>query len=203
MRIIETQVFSFEELNEDAKEKAINNFRETNYLYEYPWQDEGYQSLKDFCSTMDIKLNSAYYSQYSDVDYSTSKIDDDILILKGKRLVAYIHNNFYSLLFEPKRYFKNGSIWDKKNKVRKSRIQKVQTSCPFTGYCLDDDLLQPFREYGKSIPLSVDFEDLLAMCISEWEKSVSSEVEYLLSDEFITTELIELDYEFTEDGELV
>jgi len=45
MRIIEIQIFTFDELSEKAKQKAIDYFAQT---LDYPWHSENEESLKFF-----------------------------------------------------------------------------------------------------------------------------------------------------------
>jgi hypothetical protein len=53
MRTIETTVFAFDELPEEAKEKAIEKMRE---ITEYSWFSECKDSLRDFCSGFGVKV---------------------------------------------------------------------------------------------------------------------------------------------------
>jgi hypothetical protein len=53
MRTIEQTIYTFEELNDEAKEKARNWYR--NGL-QYPWWDEVKDSLKSFCDEFGITV---------------------------------------------------------------------------------------------------------------------------------------------------
>lgn len=53
MRTIETTVFTFDELPERAKERAINKMRE---ITEYPWFTECKDSLRAFCEKFSVKV---------------------------------------------------------------------------------------------------------------------------------------------------
>jgi hypothetical protein len=46
MEVVELQIFQFNELDEQAKEKARDWYRQD---IEYPWFDEAKDSLKAFC----------------------------------------------------------------------------------------------------------------------------------------------------------
>lgn len=69
MQVIETTVFTFEELNDRAKEKARDWFREGN---EFPWFDEYKDSLVAFCDKFNIRILNYCLS----ADYRAS-IDTD------------------------------------------------------------------------------------------------------------------------------
>jgi hypothetical protein len=53
MRTIEQTIYTFEELNEDAKEKARAWYRQG---IDYPWWSEVQDSLKSFCDEFSIKV---------------------------------------------------------------------------------------------------------------------------------------------------
>lgn len=53
MRTIETTVYSFDELSDEAKEKAI---REHHRFVEYPWFSECLDSLKTFCAEFRVNV---------------------------------------------------------------------------------------------------------------------------------------------------
>ncbi len=46
--------YSFSELSEEAKEKALSDYRSSGF--EYAWQDENHESLKAFCNLFNIKV---------------------------------------------------------------------------------------------------------------------------------------------------
>ena len=53
MRTIETTIYTLDELNDNAKEKARNWYREG---FEYPWWTEVRDSLKTFCDGFGVKV---------------------------------------------------------------------------------------------------------------------------------------------------
>lgn len=53
MRTIEQTIYTFDELNDDAKERARAWYRED---LDYPWFGEVMDSLKDFCSEFGVKV---------------------------------------------------------------------------------------------------------------------------------------------------
>jgi len=205
MRTIQTKVYSFSELSEDAKETAINEFRskgiETGFIY-----DDAYQSVKKFHTIFGTKEGhrSWLYVQ-------TSHIDDCILELTGLRLQKYIWNNYKQDLFKGKYY----SLWSKKDisykyhkegyPVLKARYSKIilENSCVMTGVCYDHDLLQPFYDYLNKKDFSNDnttLYDLFQDAFSSLEESIEREVEFRNSDESIIEYIESNSYEFTKEG---
>lgn len=201
MKTITINLYKYDELpTEEAKEKAVEQFREKS-SGEYSWAEEWHKSIQEFCETFGITYKNSTVGTSPDVRYSLGQIDDNILALKGRRLIAYLINNYYDMLFEHKHY---GEYREVKPKVwrykRYSKCQWQETCCPFTGYCGDEDCLQPIREYLKKPNLSTDLEDLLRDCIGEWEKGVRADCEYQESDEAIIESITANEYDFEEDG---
>lgn len=53
MRTIETTIFTFDELSDEAKERAIQQHRQ---CVDYPWFSECLDSLKTFCDEFGVKV---------------------------------------------------------------------------------------------------------------------------------------------------
>jgi hypothetical protein len=219
MKTIEVKVYSFNELSEEAKNVAIENFRsqgvETSFIY-----DDAYQTVKKANDLFNISEGRNNW-----LDFNLNNIDDNILELKGLRLRKWLINNFGEQLYKHKFYT---SIGDNKIinhpcvKVNKydiskgarvsssnfyySRIQK-DNSCVLTGVCYDDDFLQPIYDFidnykAKSDYNSYqDFENLLTKCFSSLNQSIENEVDYRNSDEAISEDLEANEYEFLKSGE--
>lgn len=188
MRTIEVNLYSFNELNEDAQRTALNNF-EPNVDY---IQYEAIDSIKKFAEEFNVRFPRQYDSP------SFTHIDDSILELSGTRLRTYLLNNFYSILFErkPQGKYKAGKY------PRRSRIQYTETCCPFTGVCYDEDLLSDIRKFIASPDTNTTFEQLLRDCVHNLHKSVEDEIEYRQSDEGKMEHIEANGYEFTENGNI-
>lgn len=209
MKTIRTKVYQFNELTEQAKQQAINDYRnagiDTDFIY-----DDAHNTVKEFNDLFGTKEDSRSW-----LDINTGHIDDNIMNLKGLRLRTYIINNFGHKLYKGK-YF---SLWSKTEKsykhykdgypVLKSRYSKVlfDNCCVLTGVCYDDSILQPVYDFienykGKADYYSyMDFETLMNDCISELEKDIESEVEDMNGDEYITEQLENNEQDYTKNGE--
>ncbi len=55
MRTIQVDIFPFEELNEQAQQHAIQEYREG--MHDHLWLDAGIRSLQAFCEHFNIKIN--------------------------------------------------------------------------------------------------------------------------------------------------
>lgn len=168
----------------------------------YDWAQEAHESLQKFCEEFNLSYRGSNFSTNSDATVRMSNIDDTILELSGIRLMKYIINNHYDVLYTAKTYGKyekreNGNY----RYSRYSRIQKKETSCPFTGYCMDDDLLYPIREFLKNPLSSVTFKDLMKNCINAWVKSANDDCNGQESDEYIIENIRLNEYEFHVNGD--
>ena len=78
MRVIETKVYTFDELSQEAKEKAIERFR----YKEYAWAEDSINSLEQFFEEIGCKLINYsidwLFSKYCHVKYTGEPIDADI-----------------------------------------------------------------------------------------------------------------------------
>lgn len=202
MRTITTNLYTFNELSDEAKEKAIENYRYSDF--DFAWQRETIDTINAIAEGMNCKAK--WYS-YDGITYDVSfysRETEDIENLSGKRAWAYIWNNYLYPNREYKTYWKDKVIHcdGRKNWKRKSKISFGFDNCPFTGYCADCCFIEAWREWQKlfrnNSALTVgDFIDLVANNLSkEW----TSDNEYQNSDEGIAEILSINEYEFTEDG---
>lgn len=193
-------VYSFKELSEEAKEKAIESFRDDgSYL---SWQDEAVNSIEEISKAMNCKAE--WYS-YDGIKYYvsfTSNEYEDIEALEGKRAYAYIVNNYLMPNKSYKIYWKDKCIYTdgRKNWKRKSNLFYSWDDCPFTGYIMDYCFIEAWKSWEKNFnkySTVGEFINLVADTLAEdWTK----DNEYQQTDEYII-EMIEVnDYEFLEDG---
>jgi hypothetical protein len=218
MRTVAKTYYSFSELSEEAKEQAIENYREQCNDYYFIWLDAE-NTVKSFLQKTDVQTG-----RNSWLEFSTSYISDGILDLKGLRLRTWIYNN-WNFLFKRK-YLKcigdnkvinhpmvKTHYYDMKKGARVSSgnfcystIQK-ENSCVLTGMCYDDDFLKPiydFLEYkNPNNQKYVTLEDLLEDCFSSLKKTIENEIEYKESNAGIQEEILSNGSEFDEEGNLV
>lgn len=189
------ELFTFNELSDNAKAKALNDFNYSEYNFDYIYDDAN-NTLKVFKDT--------FYNN-----------DSNINELEGLRLYKYIINNYYDILFKPKfigSLKKDAPVYHKQIKITKykngnisnfyySKVLKIN-SCVLTGVCYDDDILKPIYEFLKS-PYNINFNKLISYCIDNLEKSIQNEIDYNYTDESKAEYLNENDYYFTVDGKMI
>jgi hypothetical protein len=188
MRTIKIKVYKFEELNEKAQEKAICSYHQQDLDYSY-YYDEVAESAKAVANLFNLKFGREY------TDLRWSHIDDDILELKGVRLLKYILNNYADSLFTPTfvGYINNKPYYSKTNK---------DNSCTLTKVCYDNDILQPVYDFLKNPDKHTTFEILIGEIESAISSTYNQVEDWINSKEFIQEEITANEYEFTAQGKI-
>ena len=99
---VKTDTYKFNELSETGKEKAIQCFLQDDDD-DYLWGDDNIETLKAFEYIFNVTHTDYSYGGYTScyINFSIN-YDNEILNLKGLRLLRYIHNNYYKYLFKEK-----------------------------------------------------------------------------------------------------
>jgi uncharacterized protein (UPF0210 family) len=80
MRTVTIAVHQFDELNEDAQEKAIEWMR--NNIHDlYAWHDEAAQSIEAFCSKFGVTLQNYHVSPWERIDYKTNAANSKSMMI--------------------------------------------------------------------------------------------------------------------------
>jgi hypothetical protein len=199
MRTIKTNVYAFNELAEDAKEKAIEKFRDNDT--EFAWSNEWMDSIKKGLEAFDAEL-SDWSIDCLCIGRSSYRIScDEGLEITGQRLRTYLLNNYYSNFFTCKPYGQYEKRENGKYRYdRYSNIQYTETCCPFTGFCGDEDFMDVFRGFIKSPDNDRTLADLLKEAVEKTLYALQYDCEHQTSDEGITETIEANEYEFTADG---
>lgn len=179
MRTIELQLYKFEELSSEAKEKALNHFRDR----EYSWFDEAKQTMREFAELFGVRITSYElgYGRGTHIRFSTgSMLEEGAAELSGVRAFKWINNNI------------DEKFWNEGAK---------NGSCPLTGVCFDCNVLDPLVDFMKQ-PSDKTIEELIQDCFDSLEDAVSEDVLYHYGDEATKEHIEANDYEFTEEGDL-
>lgn len=177
MKTKTTNLYAFTELSPAAQAVAIANEREYRAQAGDSWAHENKESLNAFCDAFPVRAKSWSYSACShDITalFTGEKSAGD---LSGVRLLAYLQNNYGHLLSAPV-IFRKGYGPGKK---RLSKAVFTASSCPFTGYCADEDLLQPIREFIQK-PDARTFRELLYDCLESWAQAREDDCAYQESE---------------------
>lgn len=190
MREITEQIFRVTELNEKALEKAHSDWQERQYYF----GSENESTLNKFIEQFDLELNNYNYDGCGgSVDWDF-KLDEEIENLSGIRLLTYLHNNYFNILFKGKYYYKN----------RKHRHAKtiLDNCCTLTGYYMDNEILNPIYDFMKKPKKETTFHDLINECMESWIEACNTDYNFYYSEEYFIEESEANECEYYEDGTL-
>lgn len=162
MRQETINIYTFDELSDEAKSTARNEYRKDQEIF---WGDEWIKSLHEFCNMFDIELCHWEYGFYTGVKIYTN--------------IEYLEYGI-DYMFTSETIAEYG----------------LNKDCPFTGYCGDEDLLQPLR----NIKEPVQRVEVLQDCLNKWQDDFNADIEYQQSDNYIDEHMTTNDYEFYQDG---
>ena len=201
MRILETKVYTFEELSEEAKERAIEKNRDINVEY-WEWYDDIYLAFKEkYSDLFDIEkiYFSGFYSQGDGAMFEYNFVTDKLI------------NEFIEQLpLSPlrKKLVKEHILFSG-NGTHQGNYHNERSCCHrlFVEYsgiinCTHYVMIDNF--IGE---LQLDFEEYIQeryidLC-QELYQSLQDEYEWHISNEAIEQCLIDMEYEFTEQGEAI
>jgi hypothetical protein len=190
-RTINIEIYKINELSEKAKEKALNDYYDTT---DYAWAKENEDTMKKFCEVFPVSLNTWEYDTcngYYRFEFDPLDYEYEIREFSGIRLYKYLVNNYYDDLFPFKR------LWHPKKGY--SKVFRNYEGCPFTGYYLDNTILEPIYEFLKK-PDSTSFYELMDRCFQAWIDGCVKDCEdYYTMERFIETSEAN-DWEYTADG---
>tara|TARA_R100000008_G_C3576039_1_gene165338 strand:- start:953 stop:1540 length:588 start_codon:yes stop_codon:yes gene_type:complete len=195
MRVEHQIILKFSELSEEAKQKAHENYI-TKGMIDFDIE-ENRKSLNEFEKYFPIKIKDWEYGYRNFINWEMDYLDNEILELKGNRLRTYLINNYMDGLEKPKTYYSKNY-----KKKRKSKIQK-SIDCPFTGFYLDNEILQPIFNFIKNPDKYQDLESIMNDCLNEWISICNANIEYQESSEYFEEMVEANEYEFLENGDLI
>ena len=173
MRTIETTLYTFAELDDDAKDRAREWYRSCSDDDQWIWQDAE-KSRAAFLREFNAEfIRGNQHSIRVDGGYAN---EDDISELSFVRLWKYLNANHADC------------------------ISKIG-HCQFTGVTWDESLLDGIAEFMLR-PYRADFESLLYSCCEDLRIAVENEIDYQNSDEAVDEAITCNQYEFTDQGEL-
>ena len=176
---MKTHVVNTYKISEHPNKSTVIEWVRDNWPDLYIWHEENKQSLESFCDhfhlcRLDFEVSTCSPS------YATA-ILSELGELSGVRLWKYLYNAGF--LTAPTGC--NNSL--------------LSGGCPFTGYWLDESMLDPLREFVDR-PDSRTFQELMNDCLESWVSAYVRDWEDTYSDEQITDHLEANDYHFLEDG---
>jgi len=220
MKTIEVKLYKFSELSKEAQETAVTKQQENQYYFS---SEENEESLRAFEKMLGIGRTEYEYGYQTFASARTGMIDDDILALKGERLLSYVWNNCNEIF--SRKYLKHGELREERrngyHRMRKARtiesgpnagkssssyysnIQLQTFNCPFTGYYMDNAILEPMYKLWENFDKDMTLEELIDQCVKSWVVECEKDYQNTMSKEYSREELEDNDEDevYTEDGE--
>ena len=202
MRKIMKRIYTFDELSDVAKERAIDTHR---YDFVDGWCAENWESVKAIANACNLDIITNNYSDTGFANFELENVNNynDIIVLRGRRAIAYIYNNWINPNMKGKYYATPGK-WINGAYTYTHTYSKCtfEFSCPFTGYYIDDCLIDAYKKFCECVrinPLSGigDFIDIISECVSE---CLQNDYNCSISDEYVAELLTANSYEFLENG---
>ena len=201
MRTIETKVYRYDELSEQAKENARNSLRDRLSGNRIDAEAYDYRNtLKKIEEIFRIKVRDWSVNGYSPIYFRFDFVNlDDDIENEAKFLLRYLNRFILPCIDCRKTYYAKNHY--ENHKKRKSRILYYpKYDFCITGAWTDiavDDALNNIKEsvmQGKSAREFV--KDMLNNFFKQWNE----DCEYAYSDESIEDEIMNNEYEFLENG---
>lgn len=175
-RTIEIELFQISELNDKARERAIDAFRNAGDCW--GWGAEWWDSAQAFSRIAPIDIWEADYDR-RDVTIRWTG-GDAIRELSGLRAWKWLQNNGWFAWAENER----------------------KGACTMTGYCGDAPFGDAIAAYARK-PLSVpSIEQVFYEAAQAWVCEAADDCEHAYSDEAIAEQIECNEFEFTADGRL-
>ena len=219
----EEETYSFEELSPEAQENALNNNRDINVDYE-GWEDgvtEGFKEDMGEIGIDDITISYTGFNSQGDGasftsdDVDTRKLFDAVGIKSNKALNMEVDDErskgedkeFYDLLDTMEEV---GQLDRNRIKPEEIKVWIKRTDRHHYHYNTVEAEVEIWDEpdgWEEPDTFTVDIADQVTQYVRELCKdlyrSLEKEYDYLTSDEGVKETLIDSDYKFDEEGNLV
>lgn len=199
MKVIKINLYSFDELSEDAQQRVIESERSSIVESGCDLLNDDYSgSLKAFCELFGIRYqtHNNYSSWFVTWNFKHQQFPDmscDDKEVTGKYVLRFLNRHYFGMLSRKTIYGKfkcdeNGKLIEHKKFV--SRCEWVDDGCPLSGLYCDYDILEPIRKYLKK-PDGSTLGELIDECFGNFVSSWDEEYQNLNTDEYARTELME------------
>ncbi len=184
------ELYKFHELEKSIQDDVINNYRNVDYFHS---GDEYINSLKVFASYTGITISDYSLGNHSH-SYIKWSLDTDFELneMEGLRLTTWLINNWLPL-------FSSNKITYFKQSKRTSKIKKTY-DLELTGCYTDHELTQGIYNQINKPDLDLDLEQLIDNSFDAFIEDYKNDLEYWHSDECITEEIENNNYDFLIDG---
>ena len=206
MRTIETQVFTFDELSDEAKEKARNDYRQNNTDFSDFYATDCIDNAADVAELfgLDIRQIRTKSGKYApSVCYSGFRSQGDGLAFDGK--YTYKKGALSAVKKEYPADIELHNIVVQLQQAQSKVFYRATADCRTSGFRDNNQRVSVDIENWPSNALIVESEITEALeNFAHWiYRRLEAEHEFTQSVEFIDDMMMNNDYEFTANGKLI
>lgn len=199
MKTITKNIYSIEELKENFPtgfENAHNHWKE-DHASDIFWIDEIVESFKAIFQHSGIRIYKYELGGGYSHSFVRFDMDNEVYNLSGNRALAWLENNLFSGLRVNKKFINRVKEYSGKwyDFTKYGEIP----SCPFTGVCYDEDLIESLK---KDILSGENLGDAYKNLADKASELIEAETEDQMSEEYFFQHAEANEYEFYEDGEM-
>jgi hypothetical protein len=195
-RILETTVYTFEELSEAAQEKAIERYREADSL-DYQWWDFVYENVKCLGALIGIEIDRIYFSGFWS--------QGDGACFEGS--YSYKKGGVKALKNEAPHEEELHKIATDLQEIQRRAFYALSANVKHQGHYQHEFCTSISVDDARRWNASEEDEEGISEALRDFMRWIysrlASEYEYLTSDEVIRETLISNEYEFDKEGGLV
>jgi hypothetical protein len=196
-RPILNYVYKFDELSESAKQKAIDDYRQDGF--DYDWWDAVYEDARQIGEIIGIKIDNIYFSGFSS--------QGDGACFEGK--YTYTKGSVKKIKDHAPQDEELHRIARELQKLQKKNFYSLSAKVKQSGhysheYCTEIEVCDNLNSYGD---VTVETEKALSELLRDFMrwiyKSLETDWDYLSSDEQIVETIQANEWEFDENGDMV
>lgn len=138
-----------------------------------PWFENWVDTFKAFIRYFDVSCSNWSIDPFGQCDFKI-KYDGSEYELKGVRLWKWLQKNY-----------------------------PLPKDCGLTGFCGDEDILKPMRDFYSRPTKDTTLEDLIEDCLDSFVTAMQKDMEYQISDECLIESIQINEYKFDKQGKML
>lgn len=194
MRQIIVNLYSFDELSEEAQRRAWMNYAEN--ISDFGWSEDYRATLEAFENAFDVTVSNWHVDEngfgFKFYHHRENETFEWI------RFAAWVWNNYGDKILTGKYY---GKISNGRHIKRYSRAT-VEHTCSLTGFCADLDIMAPMIRCIHYKEAFFTYDQLIGACLESFFEAWRADMEYQTSLEAFEERCTANEWEFYESGEM-
>ena len=197
MRTIESKIYRYDELSEQAQKVAIESMKEEISNVRIESDSYEYQNTLDKIEHIfGVKVYNWDVNEYNPYfRFEFTNIEEDTEN-EPRLLLRYLNTNVLPYIDNKKRYYSKTSRASRKSRILCNNSYEY---C-LTGCWCDDAIDNALNNIGQSLKKHLNAREFVESLLEGFFEQWRNDYEYAISDECIAEEIDVNDYEFYEDG---